>query len=106
MNKENNKIIEITYFKPKVGVSQEEFGERNIRAGIEYAAKQPGFLGRETGVNADGTWVIVVHWETEADSKNSIQKFSTDPSVADFREMIDPNSFHAEVFVFKAETKK
>ncbi len=54
----SNSVIEITYFKPKESVSQETFGARNIRIGEEYAAKQPGFISRETGVDADGTWVI------------------------------------------------
>ena len=51
-------------FQTKETVSQEIFGARNIRVGVEYASKQTGFISRETGVDADGTWVIVVHWET------------------------------------------
>ena len=95
-------VIEITYFKPKNEISQEVFGKRNIRVGVEYAAKQPGFISRETGVDADDTWVIVVHWETLADSEASMQKWVTEKSVDDFKEMIEPSSFKMSVFSSKA----
>lgn len=98
----NNQVIEITYFKPKDSVSQETFGARNIRVGVEYAAKQAGFISRETGVDADGTWVIVVHWETLADAQASMQKWGNKTSVDDFKEMIDPNSFRMGVYISKA----
>lgn len=101
-----NQVIEITYFKPKASVSQENFGARNIRVGVEYASKQIGFISRETGVDADGTWVIVVHWETLADSQASMQKWMTESSVDDFKEMIEPSSFKMSVFSSKALTKK
>lgn len=102
----SNQIIEITYFKPKEGVSQETFGARNIRVGEEYAAKQAGFISRETGVDAEGTWVIVVHWETLADSEASMQKWMTESSVDDFKEMIEPSSFKMSVFQTRAFLKK
>jgi hypothetical protein len=101
-----NQVIEITYFKPKETVSQEVFGARNIRVGIEYAAKQVGFISRETGVDADGTWVIVVHWETLAHAQASMQKWGNETSVEDFKEMIDPNSFQMGVFLSRAFLKK
>ncbi len=101
-----NQVIEITYFKPKETVSQEIFGARNIRVGVEYASKQTGFISRETGVDADGTWVIVVHWKTLADSEASMQKWMTESSVDDFKEMIEPSSFKMSVFQTRAFLKK
>ncbi len=94
----NNQVIEITYFKPIDSVSQETFGERNMRVGLEYAAKQPGFISRETGLDSKGTWVIVVHWESLAHAQASMQKWGNEPSVDDFKVMIDPNSFRMDVF--------
>ncbi len=99
---DNNKVMEITYFKPKEGISQETFKARNIRVGEEYAALQDGFISRETGVDADGTWVIIVHWQTLEHSQASMAKFGQDPSVADFNEMIEPSSFTMSVFSSKA----
>lgn len=101
-----NQVIEITYFKPKESVTQEDFGARNIRVGIEYASKQPGFISRETGVNSDGTWVIVVHWQSLEDSEASMQKWMTESSVDDFKEMIEPSSFKMSVFQTRAFLKK
>ena len=101
-----NQVIEITCFKPKANISQEEFETRNIRLGIEYAAKQPGFISRETGVEADGTWVIAVHWESLKDSQLSMRKFGEDPSVSDFNEMTEPLSFRMSVFQAKAFLKQ
>ena len=99
-------VIEITYFKPKTEVSQETFGARNIRVGEEYAAKQAGFISRETGVDADGTWVIVVHWETLAHAQASMQKWATEASVDDFKEMIEPSSFRMGIYDSKAIINK
>lgn len=98
----DNNIIEVVYFKPKDSVSQETFAARNIRVGAEYAAMQPGFISRETAVDADGVWVTIVHWETLAHSEASMKKFGEDPSVADFMAMIDPASFKMSVFTSKA----
>jgi hypothetical protein len=95
-------VVEITYFKPKEGVSQEDFQARNIRVGQEYAAKQPGFVSRETGVDAQGTWVIMVRWQSLADSEASMRKWADEASVADFKEMIEPSSFSMSVFHSKA----
>jgi len=105
-NKMDSQTIEITYFKPKANVSQEIFGARNIRVGVEYAAKQPGFISRETGVDADGLWVIIVHWETMENSQASMKKCGNESSVADFKEMIEPSSFKMSVFTSKALIKK
>ncbi len=103
-NKTNmeNQVIEITYFKPKAEVSKEVFKARNIRVGTEYAAKQKGFISRETGVNDDGTWVLIVHWETLEDSQASMNKFMKEPSVTDFNAMIEPGSFKMDVYTSKA----
>lgn len=101
----NNQVIEITYFKPKSTISQEIFGATNIRVGEEYAAKQKGFISRETGVDADGTWVIVVHWKSLEDAEASMKKWSNEKSVDDFKEMIDPASFAMGVFSSKAFLK-
>ncbi len=102
----SKRVIEITYFKPKAEVSQKTFEARNIRVGVEYASKQDGFISRETGVDADGTWVIVVAWENMESSRASMTKFGTDLSVADFNEMIEPSSFRMSVFTSKALIQK
>jgi len=50
-----NQVVEITYFAPGSEISQATFRERNVQVGVEYAAKQPGFISRETGVDDDGS---------------------------------------------------
>ncbi len=97
-----NQVIEITYFKPKEGISQEAFGARNFRVGVEYAARQAGFISRETGPDADGTWVIVVHWESLEHARASMERWREETSVDDFKEMIDPSSFRMGVFSSQA----
>ena len=97
--------IEIAKFKLKEGFTDEQFieAEKNVRNGL--IKSQKGFISCETGVDADGTWVIVVHWETLADSEASMQKWATEASVDDFKEMIEPTSFRMGVYDSKAFLK-
>ncbi len=97
----NDRVIEVTFIQPKEGVSREAFGKRNLQVEFDYANKQPGFISRETAVDENGVWVLIVHWENLESAQASIEKFGTDPSVADFVEMIDPSRFKMSVYKTK-----
>lgn len=60
---ENNRVIEVTFIQPKAGISMEVFGKRNVQVEFDYTNKQPGFISRETAVDENGSWVLIVHWE-------------------------------------------
>ncbi|MEL6546140.1 MAG: hypothetical protein AAFQ82_16040, partial [Myxococcota bacterium] len=53
---------------------------------------QPGFLFRLSAVSDDGQWLVVVFWRSAADATASMEKFMTDPSVANYASAIDADS--------------
>ena len=85
-----NPIIEVTSFRTKAGaVDPVAFQQRDSEIKKDYTSKQPGFLKRLSGVNANGEYVVVVYWATMEDAEASMNKFMSDASVADYAGMID-----------------
>ena len=68
--------------------------DQAIQAG--YASLQPGYLARETAINADGVVRLVIHWESKADSDASIAGFGEAPGLEAFM-----GNFNAETMAIK-----
>ncbi|MEM8863528.1 MAG: hypothetical protein AAGD96_34915, partial [Chloroflexota bacterium] len=66
-----------------------------------HILKQPGFIAREIGVTEDGEWLIVIHWESAADSAASIAKFGEAPGVEEFMSFLDAETMDITVFDIK-----
>ncbi|MFK7803760.1 MAG: MBL fold metallo-hydrolase [Anaerolineae bacterium] len=71
------------------GSDADDFVAANQALEESYITKQPGFIAREVGVSEDGEWVIIVHWETAADSAASIAKFEEAPGVETFMSFLN-----------------
>ena len=93
---EDNLVIEVTTFDLKSGVDPNAFELRDVEIEQDFASQQPGFLKRMSGTDANGKYVVMVFWETLADADASIDKFQSDPTVADYFGMIDETTFSAE----------
>ena len=85
-------IIEIATFKLKDGVSYETFMPLDKAVEVEHVAKQNGFISRESAKGQNGDWLVVVHWETEADAQASMNSFMQAPAAAPFIEQIDTDT--------------
>ena len=77
-------LIEVITVMLADGASLEEFLVVNEAMKQNYVSQQPGFLSRETAVSDSGEIRIAVHWETKADSDNSIAGFGEAPGVGEF----------------------
>ncbi len=94
----SQQVIEVTRFNLNTGVDTNVFEDRDAEIEADFASQQPGFLKRETGVDQDGRYVVMVFWESLADADASIAAFGADPTVGDYFGMIDTNTFTAERF--------
>lgn len=83
----NQTIMEVTTF----GISADPmtFAKRDAQVESAFTSKQPGFIKRQSGVDDDGNYAVVVFWESMADAEASMNKFMGDASVADYAKMID-----------------
>jgi len=86
-------LIETISVKLNNGVSIEQFLTLNKQMEEGFVSKQAGFISRETSLSEDGTWFINVHWQSKADSDNSIAGFDNAPGAQDFFALMDMASF-------------
>ncbi len=82
-------IMEVTTFNINSDSNQAAFAKRDARVGDNFTSKQPGFIKRQSGIDEKGNYVVVVYWKSMADADASMNKFMSDPSVADYAQMID-----------------
>jgi Antibiotic biosynthesis monooxygenase len=91
MNKEfwmQSVTVEIVHFRLKPGVDETAFLSV-VDATQPPIAKLPGFLRRSVQRNAEGLWVDIVHWRSEAEALAAAAKFPTMPEMGEFVAMLD-----------------
>ena len=88
-NMDDETIMEVTTFSIKPDVIPMTFAKRDAAVEGNFTSKQPGFIRRQSGVDDEGDYVVIVYWESLADADASMGKFMSDASVADYAEMID-----------------
>jgi len=77
-------LIEVITVALADGAPVEDFLPANQAIDENYASLQPGYLSRETAVSEDGQIRLAVHWESKADSDNSIAGFGEAPGLEEF----------------------
>ncbi|WP_452226885.1 hypothetical protein [Lacinutrix cladophorae] len=86
----NTYVIEVTTYKIKEAVSNENYWIEDAKVDANYTSKQPGYISRESAYNEDTkTFLVVAKWKTMEDAEASMAKFMKDESVADFANMIE-----------------
>lgn len=58
----------------------------------DWASRQPGFMSRTLVEEADGHWVDLVWWRSEAEALGAADKVMRDLGATPFMRMIDPMS--------------
>lgn len=82
-------IMEVTTFKTNADVNQVSFASQDAEVESTFTSKQPGFIKRQSGVDEEGNYVVVVYWKGMADADASMNKFMSDASVAEYAGLID-----------------
>lgn len=87
-------VLEIARFRLREGVRVEDFLVQNTRVELEHVNVQPGYRAgsRRTTLADDGTWVISVGWESNADAEASMTSFVDAHTVKGFMDLVDVSS--------------
>jgi predicted SnoaL-like aldol condensation-catalyzing enzyme/heme-degrading monooxygenase HmoA len=82
-------ILEVTTFKLSSVANPSTFNELDTKVESDFTSKQAGFIKRQSAVNENGEYVVLVYWNSMEEADASMQKFMKDESVADYASMID-----------------
>ena len=96
-NKENY-VLEVTTFKLKTTSNTSTFNALDAKVENNFTSKQPGFIKRQSAVNENGEYVVLVYWDNNENADASMQKFMSDTSVADYASMIDGSTMKMSRF--------
>ncbi len=95
------KTIEIVTFRLLDGVTEEDFVEETKSMERGFLGKLPGFLDRDTGLDEDGNWVVVLHWARAEDAQASMDKFVDAAETKPFTSMIDMATFQMKRYTLE-----
>lgn len=89
---DDQRIMEVTTFSLKTTANKQIFNTLDSKVEDIFTSKQPGFIKRESGVDENGVYTIIVYWKTKSDAEASMKKFMGDASVADYASMIEAST--------------
>lgn len=82
-------LIETTTFHLSHNSDDTAFLSADRRVQTEVVPNQPGFLRRATARDADGDWIVIVLWDSEADADAAAGEAAAHPATAEFSRLID-----------------
>lgn len=94
-------VIEIVTLKLKQGVTADEFRPLDRAVELQHAAKQPGFISRESAAGDNGEWLVVVHWRSVEDAEASMASFPNAAAIEPFMSKIDASTMSMKRYVSK-----
>lgn len=86
---ENKTIMEVSTFNIKSDVNPVDFANRDAKVETNFTSLQPGFIKRQSAVDDEGNYVVVVFWSSMVAATASMNKFMGDATVGDYAQMID-----------------
>ncbi|WP_299110112.1 nuclear transport factor 2 family protein [uncultured Winogradskyella sp.] len=98
-------VLEVTTFKTKSVTNTPVFNKLDAEIEANFTKKQPGFIKRQSGINENGEYVVLVYWETLENAKASMEKFMSDASVADYASMIEGASMKMSRYIIDDKFK-
>ena len=96
-------VLEVTTFSLKTVANSQTFNDLDAKVQENFTSKQPGFIRRESGINENGQYTVIVYWKTLADAEASMSKFMSDSAVADYAGMIEGASMKMNRFTINAD---
>ncbi|MDO6473282.1 nuclear transport factor 2 family protein [Maribacter sp. 1_MG-2023] len=100
---QENHVLEVTSFNIKTTASELEFNKLDTEIEESFTSKQPGYIRRQSGVDDQGRYVVLVYWKSLADAKASMDKFMADASVATYANMIEGSTMKMSRFTINDE---
>lgn len=94
-------LIEVLQFKLNADADIDDFLAANKQAEDKQVSTIPGFLSRETSVDEEGTWMIIVHWADKSALDKSLATFMEAEATQTFLSMMDSDTMSMRVFTIK-----
>lgn len=82
-------VLEVTKFKLKPTADIGTFNKLDAQVEANFTSKQSGFISRQSAMDENGDYVVLVYWKTAKDATTSMTKFMNDGSVAEYASIID-----------------
>lgn len=79
-------------FWPVAGADDTALRAANEEVQAAFAYQQPGLLRRTVARSAEGEWLVVTLWRTNAEAEEAAERFGADPATEPLRRLIDPQS--------------
>ena len=96
-----NYLIEIITYKTKKSINREEYTRLDSVVQQLYTEKQPGYISKESGVDQQGNWLVVVSWDNEAHANGSVQALRNSSMYAGILKLIDTTTLQRKHFLVK-----
>ena len=87
-------VVEVVKFRLAQGAGEPAFLAENRKAQA-FVARQPGFVGREIARGDDGSWLVIVRWNSAAAADASFSKFVAAEEMKPFMGLLDSASMEA-----------
>ena len=101
-------VLEVTTFRIKTTANASTFHMLDSEVESKFTSQQPGFIKRQSAVNEQGEYVVLVYWNSLEEADASMNKFMGDESVANYASTIDGASMEMARYKvrkkFEAET--
>jgi hypothetical protein len=85
-------MLEITAFRLVPGADEEAFLAADSRVQCAFAYRQPGLMRRTTARGADGAWIVLDLWRSDADADAAAGRRHDDEATAAFLSFVDPTT--------------
>ncbi|MDT0559232.1 hypothetical protein RM697_11260 [Ichthyenterobacterium sp. W332] len=82
-------VLEVTTFKLNSNSDVAAFNTLDAEVESAFTSKQKGFISRQSTIDKDGNYTVLVYWKSLEDAKASMDKFMNDESVSDYASMIN-----------------
>lgn len=89
---DNSTFTELMTFNTKAGTDIPTFNKTNKKVETDFTGKQKGFLQRITAVSETGEQLVLVYWDTKANSDAVINDFMNAPISKEFMGMMNQSS--------------
>ncbi|MGI4750301.1 MAG: hypothetical protein ACRYFB_06685 [Janthinobacterium lividum] len=96
-----NYVIEIITYKIKKGVQLSEYTHLDSIVQLRYTQKQSGFISKESGLDKQGNWLVVLAWDNAAHADADQKSFVTNPLWKNVQQIIDTATIDRKRFSVK-----
>lgn len=85
-------VIDLLTFRLADGVDDGTFRRADRDVQQRFGPRHPGFVRRTTARGADGGWLVVTLWSSDAEADANLAAAGDHPAAVAFDALLDPSS--------------